>query len=78
MMPDIDYLAHALVAFVIPIHPGVLPIHLAAATSAQIATTTNRQYDANIAAHIYTILPSPKHPLPTNPYHGGPQNHQGL
>jgi hypothetical protein len=49
IMPDVNYRAHTHVTFIIPVHPGALPIHLLAATSAQI-TATNQQYDVNIVA----------------------------
>jgi hypothetical protein len=38
-------------AFIIPQHPGILPIHAQGTTGAQIMET-NRQYDANLAAYM--------------------------
>lgn len=56
IMPDADYLARAGVAFPAPAHPGGLPAHAAAATTAQI-TQTNRTYDATLAAcGLYTTV----------------------
>ncbi len=49
-MPDADYLIRAGIAFTVPVHPGALPVHPAAATGAQI-TEANRQYDGNLAMH---------------------------
>jgi hypothetical protein len=51
VMPDADYLALAGEAFIIPQHPGILPIHAQGTTGAQI-TETNRQYDANLTAYM--------------------------
>jgi hypothetical protein len=51
VMPDVDYLALAGQVFIIPQHPGNLPVHAVGATGPQI-TETNRQYDANLAAYM--------------------------
>jgi hypothetical protein len=51
-MPDIDYLAlDGQEVFIIPQHPGNLPVHAVGATGPQI-TETNMQYDANLAAYM--------------------------
>jgi hypothetical protein len=51
VMPDADFLALGGAAFIVPQHPGILPIHAQGTTGAQI-TETNRQYDANLAAYM--------------------------
>jgi hypothetical protein len=50
VMPAPAYLARTGQVFNVPVHPGDSPIHLAAATSAQI-TETNRQYTTDLAEH---------------------------
>jgi hypothetical protein len=52
VMPYVDYLALAGQVFIIPQHPGNLPVHAVGATGPQI-TETNRQYDANLAAYMH-------------------------
>jgi hypothetical protein len=51
IIPHADYLALAGEAFIIPQHPGILPIH-AQGTSGALITETNRQYDTNLAAYM--------------------------
>jgi hypothetical protein len=48
VLTNAAYLEMNGVAFVMPIHPGPTPIHLAAATTAQI-TETNHQYTFNLS-----------------------------
>jgi hypothetical protein len=60
VLTDAAYLTLTGVTFVVPIHPGPVPIHLAAATTAQI-TETNRQFSVNLAefnlnAKLHTAL----------------------
>jgi hypothetical protein len=50
VMPTIKYNARTYNPFIAPIHPGDAPLHLPAATSAQI-TETNRQFNQDLAEH---------------------------
>lgn len=50
LMSEFDYFARAGIAFTIPVHPDVAPIHSVGATSAQIAETI-RLYNQELAAH---------------------------
>ena len=50
LMSDFDYFARAGIAFTIPVHPDVAPVHSVGATSAQIAETI-RLYNQELAAH---------------------------
>jgi hypothetical protein len=54
VMPAPDYLTRAAHVFTMPIHPGDAPVHLPAATSAQI-TETNRQYAADLYEHTRVL-----------------------
>jgi hypothetical protein len=61
VLTDTAYMTMAGVAFVMPDHPGPASIHLAAATTAQITETTNRQFfvnlaEFNLAAKLRTAL----------------------
>jgi hypothetical protein len=60
VLTDAAYTTMTGVAFVMPVHPGAVPIHLPAATTAQI-TETNRQFSGNLAefnlvAKLHTAL----------------------
>jgi hypothetical protein len=52
-MPDADYMALAGEAFIIPQHPGILPIDAQGTTGALITETNRQQYDANLAAYMH-------------------------
>jgi hypothetical protein len=57
LMTDGAYVAVSPVPYVIPVHPGALPVHAAGATAPQM-TETNRQYDntvAQVALHTSMI-----------------------
>jgi hypothetical protein len=50
IMSDATYLARTAVPFAPPVHPGVAPVHAAAATGPAI-TETNRQYAYDLSEH---------------------------
>jgi hypothetical protein len=50
MMTDVEYLARANVAFIVPVHPGDAPVHAAGATGLAIAETI-RLFNVGVEEH---------------------------